>query len=221
MDDRYCLAFDGRVADGFAVEQVRDNLAALLHLKDHQIERLFGGTPVVVKRNLDKGQAIKYRNMLAKTGALLLIRPDATPPAEVQADGSADRLASRSTANRADDPSQDSVPNPVHSSSAETAAAVVIAAAATATTTAVAERVAPLESTAAIAKGVDDMPTGAVESASARATAPDDAPASDVLDCPRCGHRQPSAQQCAVCKMDLRLHIQRLAKRARLRVARR
>ncbi|MDX9873315.1 MAG: hypothetical protein RBS88_00275 [Spongiibacteraceae bacterium] len=189
MDERYCLAFDGRVADGFAVEQVRHNLASLLHLKESQIERLFGGTPVVVKRNLGKGQAIKYRNMLAKTGALLLIRPEA--PAPVSSEPAA--------------------------VVAVTEAAAPLAQAA-ATDVAVAEVVGTERSGDERAPSpVVAEPASAAVPASAESVDPAVASATAELECPRCGEHQSASEQCVRCHMDLRLHRLRLAKRARVR----
>lgn len=39
---------------------------------------------------------------------------------------------------------------------------------------------------------------------------------SNLLTCPRCGHEQPVAKACSACKMDLTLHLKRLARRAKL-----
>ena len=36
-----------------------------------------------------------------------------------------------------------------------------------------------------------------------------------ALTCPRCGHNQAQVEQCGHCKMDLRLHIMRLQRKAR------
>jgi hypothetical protein len=41
------------------------------------------------------------------------------------------------------------------------------------------------------------------------------------LICPRCGHEQPLAKACGLCKMDLTLHIQRLKRREQVRKVRR
>lgn len=41
------------------------------------------------------------------------------------------------------------------------------------------------------------------------------------LECPRCGYRQPTCEQCVHCRMDLRRHLRRLERRAKLRERRR
>ena len=45
-------------------------------------------------------------------------------------------------------------------------------------------------------------------------------PSAEDLTCPRCAHSQSPAQHCAHCKMDLRLHIMRLQRKAKARQAR-
>jgi hypothetical protein len=40
------------------------------------------------------------------------------------------------------------------------------------------------------------------------------------LECPRCGYGQPTAEECAHCKMDLRLHIKRLRRKAKVQLLR-
>ncbi len=40
------------------------------------------------------------------------------------------------------------------------------------------------------------------------------------LECPRCGYCQPMAEECAHCKMDLRLQIKRLRRKAKVRLLR-
>ena len=43
----------------------------------------------------------------------------------------------------------------------------------------------------------------------------------EQLTCPRCGHSQGQVEQCGHCKMDLRLHIMRLQRKAKAQQARR
>lgn len=43
---------------------------------------------------------------------------------------------------------------------------------------------------------------------------------SEPLTCPRCGHSQDQVEQCGHCKMDLRLHIMRLQRKAKAQQAR-
>lgn len=66
-----------------------------------------------------------------------------------------------------------------------------------------------------------DAEAMAVDPGATSETVPD-APASqqeslpdDDLVCPRCGYGQPVATECSHCKMDLRLHLKRLQRKAR------
>lgn len=150
--ERFNIVFNGQVAAGFAPEQVKQSMASQFHLKDEQLETLFSGRPVVLKRGLSRAQAIKFRSLLAKVGALGLVREES--PGE----GAATRMP----------------PNVPQAAS---------------------EPAAPEKEPAAAAAGPDP----------------------EAIDCPRCGHNQAPTMACGLCKMDLRLHLQRLAKRQRLR----
>jgi hypothetical protein len=131
------LVFDGRIADGFSQAQVRENLARLFSLDEGRLQILFSGKPVVLKKGLDRAQAIRFRNALARAGALGLIRSHAEPS-----------------------------PTPA--------------------------RPSPAPEPAPVQSGEAD------------------------IVCPRCAHAQAPADACGACRMDLRLHRLRLAKRARL-----
>ena len=57
------------------------------------------------------------------------------------------------------------------------------------------------------------------ESGQHRAAAPVTKPDGDALGdivCPRCAHCQPVAPQCAHCRMDMRLHLKRLQRKAKV-----
>ncbi len=199
-DERFDLVFDGRLATGFSQAQVRQNMAELFSLGDTQLEALFSGRVVVLKRGLDKGLAIRFRNRLAQVGALGLIRPAATEAAEQPAPAApvvAPKPVPKPAAVRpaAAQPAPKPAPSPK-----QPTAAVVPEARATA-----AARAAP-----------------AAPAVQAKAPAPAQAPSGgDAITCPRCGHEQSRSNSCGSCRMDLRLHLQRLEKRARLVAARR
>ncbi len=52
-------------------------------------------------------------------------------------------------------------------------------------------------------------------SAAASGTKPDRGALGDIV-CPRCAHCQPVAPQCAHCRMDMRLHLKRLQRKAKV-----
>jgi hypothetical protein len=41
-----------------------------------------------------------------------------------------------------------------------------------------------------------------------------------TLNCPRCGHEQPYSNACTYCKMNLKLHLQRLDRKEKMRIFR-
>lgn len=65
------LVFHGQVLPGFRQEDVQRALAALLKLDDARAQALFGGSRVVLKRELPVDQADRYVAHLAKLGALV------------------------------------------------------------------------------------------------------------------------------------------------------
>ena len=68
--------------------QVRDRLGALFGLGPAEVDRLFGGNPVCVKRAVDVDTAAQLRGRFRDAGALVDIRPaeaTAKPPAPAAA----------------------------------------------------------------------------------------------------------------------------------------
>ena len=66
----YKLVFDGTISDGFQVEDVKKNLAAVLKANEKQIELLFSKPEVVIKKNLDYKSAMKYQIAMQKAGTI-------------------------------------------------------------------------------------------------------------------------------------------------------
>ncbi len=60
-----------------------------------------------------------------------------------------------------------------------------------------------------------EAPAASDSAPEAPATPPAHLPGGELV-CPRCGHGQPLATECAHCKMDMRLHLKRLERRARV-----
>jgi len=69
----YNLIFHGVIADGHNAETVRKNIAELFHISEKKVERLFNGTAVTVKKNVDHTTALKYQAAFKKAGALCSI----------------------------------------------------------------------------------------------------------------------------------------------------
>ena len=66
----YRLVFDGTISDGYQVEDVKKNLAALLKANATQIERLFSKPEVVLKKGMDYDSALQYQKALQKAGTV-------------------------------------------------------------------------------------------------------------------------------------------------------
>lgn len=74
MAETYSVVMTGKVADGMALEQVRANVGKLFKLGDEQLDKLFSGKPVAVRRNLDQQKAEKLCAALTKAGAVARIK---------------------------------------------------------------------------------------------------------------------------------------------------
>jgi len=208
-EERFDLVFDGRLATGFSQAQVRQNMAELFSLGDTQLEALFSGRVVILKRGLDKGQAIRFRNRLAQAGALGLIRPADTAQAEPAAAKPAASTSVPKAAAAKPAAAKPTAPQPQVARPAAPQPAPAITQAASLPAQAAPKQVVatPAPAPAAVA-----MPAAAVEQP-AKSVA---AAGGDAITCPRCGHEQPRSDSCGACRMDLRLHLQRLEKRARI-----
>ena len=69
------LVFQGAIADGHRVEQVKSNLAKLLKVDEKKVESLFTKDSVILKKGLNHESAVRYREALLKAGAVCNIEP--------------------------------------------------------------------------------------------------------------------------------------------------
>ncbi|NVJ62302.1 MAG: hypothetical protein HWE27_18080 [Gammaproteobacteria bacterium] len=74
VDGIFDIVFAGRTAPNKSQEEVKAGLAKLFKTNEAQIERLFSGTEVTVKKGLNYAQAMKYQSALKQVGALVLIK---------------------------------------------------------------------------------------------------------------------------------------------------
>lgn len=76
------LVFKGECASGTDMATARNNARALFKASVEQIERMFSGSPVVIRNKLDEEQAEKYRQVLSKHGmvAYVQLMPGNSPP---------------------------------------------------------------------------------------------------------------------------------------------
>lgn len=72
------IVFRGDIAPGHQLPQVKQRMAALFKRTPEQIEPLFAGTPVALKKNVEAEAAEKYKKVLLQAGALVEVRPAGT-----------------------------------------------------------------------------------------------------------------------------------------------
>ncbi len=105
-DERYDLVFKGELVPGAELAQVKQNLQQLFKIDEAQVEKLFAGTAIVLKKNLDVEAANKYRVALKRAGARLHVLASqtakpATAASEPPARGAARPSASASVSSAA------------------------------------------------------------------------------------------------------------------------
>lgn len=73
--ERYDLIFEGDVRGGVSVEAVKRNLAKLYAVDVKEIESLFTGKPVYIRKAMDLVSALEDKEDFEATGALLRLEP--------------------------------------------------------------------------------------------------------------------------------------------------
>ncbi len=88
MSDRlYDVIFRGDVAPGESVVEVKQRLAKLFNADAQQVEQLFSGRPVAVKKGVDLLTAERYQQTLQKAGAVVSLKPGAVGDISSEATG--------------------------------------------------------------------------------------------------------------------------------------
>lgn len=86
MEPLYNIYYAGEVLEGFDKSQVRAGLARLFKAGDATLDKLFSGSPQLLKRECDKPTALKYKQAMEKAGAKPLIKAlnqtDSAPDSE-------------------------------------------------------------------------------------------------------------------------------------------
>lgn len=68
------IFFRGDIAPGHALVEVQEQLKKLFRADDEQIQRLFSGRPVAIRRGLSQEEAERYRDAILEAGALVELR---------------------------------------------------------------------------------------------------------------------------------------------------
>jgi hypothetical protein len=74
-EQRFDLSYEGLIVPGVDPEGVRQRLGAIFKIPDKGVERLFSGSPVIVKRDIDGETAERYERVFANAGAILTVIP--------------------------------------------------------------------------------------------------------------------------------------------------
>lgn len=93
------LVFRGECQPGTDVATARNNARTLFKASVEQVERMFSGRPVVIRNRLEKDQAEKYRDVLARHGMIAYVEsmePQEPAPAPQPAASDPERSGSES-----------------------------------------------------------------------------------------------------------------------------
>jgi TPR repeat protein len=74
----YCFAVTGEIVDGQTLDAVKFNLEKLIKLDRKTLDRIFARKNVVLKKNIDKETAEKYKKAFTKCGAISKITENVT-----------------------------------------------------------------------------------------------------------------------------------------------
>ena len=69
------IFFRGDIVPGQNILDVRERLKKLFNADEQQLQKLFSGRPVAIRRNLDREAAEKYREAVFNAGAMVELRP--------------------------------------------------------------------------------------------------------------------------------------------------
>lgn len=204
MSETYSVIMTGTIADGFELEQVRASVSKLFKLTPQQLDKLFSGRPVAVRRNVDKTLALKLGSALTRAGALTEIK-NSVPPGDNGLPAAADTAPSASAEVKA--------PPVTNTVVADLSGQDLQAQDASGKNTSVIQEEVKPVAVEIVTADSADAEKAVVASLPAE-------PEAEQIRCPRCGHEQAFDTACGMCKMDLTLHIQRLQRKERARIRR-
>jgi len=80
MAEKFNVVFNGKTKPNQDIEDVKQRLATVLKLDALGIARLFGGSAITIKKNVDAGTAEKYNQAFKGSGAVCIIEPVGVVP---------------------------------------------------------------------------------------------------------------------------------------------
>jgi len=75
MAEKFNVVFNGQAEPNQDIEDVKQRLATVLKLDASGITRLFSGSAVVIKKNVDAATAEKYNQVFKRAGAVCIVEP--------------------------------------------------------------------------------------------------------------------------------------------------
>ena len=67
-DETFNIYYAGEVLDGHDAASVREGLAVLFNANDATLDKLFSGATHLIRRNLDREQALRYKAAMERAG---------------------------------------------------------------------------------------------------------------------------------------------------------
>ena len=77
MSNTYEVVFNGEIIDGYDAAETRAKIGKLFNADETKIARLFSGSSIVIKKNLDQTTANKYLGAFKNAGAVAIVRDTA------------------------------------------------------------------------------------------------------------------------------------------------
>ena len=77
--EKYDLFFSGQIMDGRDMAEVKTRVGKIFGATEEQLNRLFSGDPIPIKKGVDMDTAVKYRVTLRDAGALIDVVPTRSP----------------------------------------------------------------------------------------------------------------------------------------------
>ena len=74
-EEKVDVFFRGDIVAGESLPEVRERLQQLFNADDQQLQRLFSGRPVAIRRDLDREEGKRYQIAMFKAGAQVELRP--------------------------------------------------------------------------------------------------------------------------------------------------
>ena len=83
--ETYSVIVTGQIAEGFELAQVKANMGKLFKLAEAQVDKLFAGKPVALRRGMDKDTAVKMAATIKKVGAVVSVKVAKAAPVKATA----------------------------------------------------------------------------------------------------------------------------------------